>query len=174
MHTSIRPQPLSLMLHRWTSAQAADTWILWATTWRPCRPQSGPSSELPAAQEASRGVRITGAGPVLHRLRGRRRKVLQAARAAGVTVIHTREGHRPGLQDLPASKHFRSKAVGAAHGFPPPRSLLTYLRTPGVHHRRQAVWCLVRQAVAPPPDDVPPHSNAQGPPLGSRGLWVVS
>ena len=45
-----------------------------------------------------------------------RRNVLAAARQAGVTVIHTREGHRPGLQDLPASKHFRSKAIGASLG----------------------------------------------------------
>ena len=43
------------------------------------------------------------------------KKLMAAARAAGYTLIHTREGHRPDLSDLPANKRWRSRQIGT-HG----------------------------------------------------------
>jgi biuret amidohydrolase len=59
------------------------------------------------------------AGLDIARLAGtveRIRALLDAARAAGLTVVHTREGHLPDLSDCPPEKLRRSRAAGAEIG----------------------------------------------------------
>ncbi|MBE9060485.1 cysteine hydrolase family protein [cf. Phormidesmis sp. LEGE 11477] len=47
-------------------------------------------------------------------------QLLGVMRPLGYTIMHTREGHRPDLSDLPENKQWRSQQIGAGIGDPGP------------------------------------------------------
>lgn len=59
------------------------------------------------------------------------RKLLDSARAAGLMIVHTREGHMPDLSDCPPYKLSRSRDAGAQIGGPGPLGRLLVRGEPG-------------------------------------------
>ncbi|HCE39252.1 MAG TPA: cysteine hydrolase [Alcanivorax sp.] len=72
------------------------------------------------------------------------RRLLAAARRAGLRVIHTREGHRPDLSDLNDTKRLRAESAGAAIGSHGPLGRLLVRGEPG--------WEII-DSVAPEPGE---------------------
>lgn len=115
------------------------------------------------------------AGLDIHRLSGvieRIRLLLDAARAAGVMVVHTREGHLPDLSDCPPAKLRRSRAAGAEIGRPGPMGRLL-IRGEHGHDLIDRLRPAPGEAVIDKPGYGAFHSTHLGALLHERGISTL-
>ncbi|MBB2927964.1 cysteine hydrolase family protein [Paraburkholderia silvatlantica] len=66
----------------------------------------------PLGYMGTRGGDVTATMAIVPRIQ----QVRDCAAAAGLTIIHTREGHRPDLSDLPENKRLKTARAGAEIG----------------------------------------------------------
>ena len=96
------------------------------------------------------------------------RSLLERARAAGLTIIHTREGHRPDLADLPPAKKGRGRlAVGI--GDPGPMGRILVRGEPG-HDIIPELYPLPGEPVVDKPGKGAFHATDLDTMLKNRGI----
>jgi len=96
------------------------------------------------------------------------RRLLQAVRAAGLSVIHTREGHRPDLADLPPAKKARGRLV-AGIGDPGPMGRILVRGEPG-HDIIPELYPLPGEPVVDKPGKGAFHATDLDAMLKNRGI----
>lgn len=95
--------------------------------------------------------------------------LLRAARAAGLLVVHTREGHLPDLSDCPPAKMARSVNAGAPIGSQGPLGRLLVRGEQG-HDFVDALRPASNEVVIDKPGYGAFHATRLGPVLGAHGI----